>query len=110
MAIILKEYKIQFEKIDSTKQVDNSKAYGLRSKLGGKPTWEQNDETPICKSCNQPMTFVGQIDSMEQYSTENPHSIDSIHHEQDYMFGDVGLIYVFFCFDCLETVSVFQCG
>ena len=110
MAKILKDYKIQFVKPDSIEQSIDTKAYGLRSKLGGKPSWEQNDETPICKSCKTPMTFIGQIDSMEQNSPDNPHSIDSIQYEQDYMFGDAGLIYVFFCFDCLETASVFQCG
>jgi hypothetical protein len=28
---------------------------------------------------------------------------------KDYMFGDVGMIYVFFCFDCCHTASLMQC-
>jgi uncharacterized protein YwqG len=87
----------------------NINKLGMRSKLGGNPDWEQSDETPQCNSCKNNMTFVAQIDSIAQDEEHNPNRIDSIHGEQDYMFGDVGMIYVFFCFDCLETKSVFQC-
>ena len=81
---------------------------GLRSKLGGKPEWDQNDETPECPGCGEPMTFVGQIDSIEHNADHNPNQMDC--GKQHYMFGDVGIIYVFICFECLETQSVFQCG
>ena len=30
--------------------------------------------------------------------------------EQQYMFGDVGMIYIFWCFNCNETSSVMQFG
>ena len=72
---------------------------GRRSKLGGQPTWIQNEDTPNCEDCGEPMTFVAQLDSIGHRQPE----------AQGYMFGDVGLIYVFFCFDDGATRSVFQC-
>jgi hypothetical protein len=83
---------------------------GQRTKLGGKPDWVQADETPKCPDCDQPMTFVAQIDSVEHDWQANPHRVDALSHNQKWMFGDVGMIYVFFCFDCAATQSVSQCG
>lgn len=40
------------------------------------------------------MSFYGQLDSVND----------------DYVLGDCGIIYVFVCFDCLETKSVLQSG
>ena len=82
--------------------------HGLRTKLGGEPDWEQGDDQPECPSCFTPMTFVAQIDSVEHWSNANPHSRNPIKHGQDFMFGDVGLIYVFFCFNCLKSQSMVQ--
>ena len=89
---------------------DGAPDLGLRSKLGGEPDWEQTDETPTCPGCKSAMTFVAQLDSISHDSPKNPHRIDCLSDEPKYMFGDVGLIYVFFCFDCLETLAIFQCG
>src|SRR5262245_60002054 len=76
---------------------------GRRSKFGGKPDWEQGHRgNPRCRTCKKPMTFVAQIDSIEHNSGHNPHGVDWRTKQQKWMFGDVGLIYVFFCFDCLE--------
>ena len=85
-------------------------ALGQRSKLGGKPDWQQYDATPKCEKCRELMTFVAQIDSIEMNTKENPHAIDSIRHrgQQQYMFADVGMLYVFYCFDCLTTRSILQ--
>ncbi len=83
---------------------------GAGSKLGGQPHWEQGDETPSCPHCQLVMTFVGQIDSIEQDEKHNPHRVDCMGDQQDYMFGDVGMLYVFFCFDCCHPEVVFQCG
>ena len=111
MTKILRQYKITLERVDSNSSttVSDPDNLGLRTKLGGKPDWKQGDETPHCPSCKQKMSFVGQIDSIEHESKLNPHAISAISSEQEYMFGDVGMIYVFFCFDCLEPKSVFQC-
>jgi len=84
------------EKRDPTDNV------GGRTKLGGEPTWIQDDATPHCQECRQKMSFIGQIDSLDNLP-ENKNIIE------DYMFGDVGMIYIFFCFDCTTTQSVFQC-
>ena len=84
--------------------------HGRRTKLGGAPDWVQNDDVPECEDCRKRMTFVAQIDSVEHEWDSNPHSVEAGSKEQKWMFGDVGMIYVFFCFECLETKSVFQCG
>ncbi len=111
MAEILREYRIKFEKVAEGKKVFPGKDnLGIRSKLGGEPTWCQSPEVPKCKSCKEKMTFVAQIDSMEHDEDHNPHAIDALSDGQQYMFGDVGMIYVFVCFDCMETKSVLQCG
>lgn len=84
--------------------------HGRRTKLGGAPDWVQNDDVPVCEACQDKMTFVAQIDSVEHQWDSNPHSVPAGSKDQKWMFGDVGMIYVFFCFGCLETKSVFQCG
>jgi len=86
-------------------------ALGQRTKLGGRPDWEQGRrDNPQCKKCQRPTTFVAQIDSVEYGSHHIPHSVNWMTDEQKWMFGDVGLIYVFFCFDCLEPHAEFECG
>lgn len=87
---------------------------GRRTKLGGEPDWDQGEDVPVCEGCKKKkkkkMTFVAQIDSVEHQSKSNPHSVSALSKDQKWMFGDVGMIYVFFCFGCGETKSVFQCG
>ena len=85
------------------------KNLGLRTKLGGRPDWIQSDEVPECPSCRAAMSFVGQIDSIEHHSPNNPLAKSAVRGEQSYMFGDVGMIYVFFCIVCCEPQSVHQC-
>jgi uncharacterized protein YwqG len=70
---------------------------GKRTRLGGIPDWIQEKETPICKKCGKKMDFIAQIDSIDYNSKK-----------KEYMFGDVGMIYVFYCFNCEKTESVFQ--
>ena len=109
----LREYKVSLTKCGPGEHAidpDSASSHGQRTKLGGEPDWEQGDELPECPSCFQAMSFVAQIDSIEHWSKSNPHSRNPIEAKQDFMFGDVGMIYVFFCFDCLESKSVFQCG
>jgi hypothetical protein len=106
----LREYTMFFARPAKGKKAVDRYALGERSKLGGKPDWLQYDATPNCESCRDRMTFVAQIDSIEMYTKQNPHAIDSIRHrsKQQYMFGDVGMLYVFYCFDCLKTKSILQ--
>ncbi len=76
----LTEYKISFERVPRGKHALGPnhwiQALGRRSKLGGEPDWVQSDETPKCAGCHKPMTFVGQIDSIEHNESTNPHSRD----------------------------------
>jgi hypothetical protein len=109
MAQQLREYRMLFEKMSSGKAA-HSGQLGIRSKLGGVPDWEQGDETPRCPHCQIEMTFIGQIDSIEHDESHNPHRVDVLSDDQQHMMGDVGLIYVFFCFGCLHPAAVFQCG
>ncbi len=106
----LREYRIKFERVPQGEQAVDPDALGLRSKLGGEPTWDQFDETPKCPLCEEAMSFVGQIDSIEHDSKDNPNRIDCLSSEQQFMFGDVGIIYIFFCFSCCQVKTVFQCG
>jgi hypothetical protein len=76
--------------------------------LGGFPNFQQHPEFPRCESCEIKMTFVGQIGSVEHLNSSNPLGKDPVTEKQDYMFADVGTIYVFFCFDCLEAKSILQ--
>jgi hypothetical protein len=65
---------------------------GHRHKIGGSPEWQQSEQWPEC--CGSRMTFYAQLDSIG----------DKLH------LADCGLIYVFICFGCFNTKSVFQCG
>jgi uncharacterized protein YwqG len=108
---ILREYRMKFEKVrKGQKAVPDPRKLGIRSKLGGKPDWDQSAELPTCPECEQPMTFVGQIDSIEHDDEHNPHAVHCLSGDAQYMFADVGMIYVFMCFDCMETKSVLQSG
>lgn len=105
MAKKLPEVTVELIKLPRHIQVDKrnpSDNIGGRTKLGGDPTWIQEDSTPSCPECQQKMSFVGQIDSIDNL-LENKTIIE------DYMFGDMGMIYIFFCFDCNTTDSIFQC-
>lgn len=64
---------------------------GKRHRIGGEPEWIQGEDVPQC-SCGKIMSFYGQLDSLgDRFS-----------------IGDCGMIYVFLCWDCLETKSVLQ--
>jgi hypothetical protein len=65
---------------------------GRRHKLGGNPDWLQVADVPVCPDCHAPMSFYGQLDSIGDAAC----------------LADVGMIYVFVCFDCFTTKSVFQ--
>ena len=66
---------------------------GKRHQLGGTPQFIQGSDFPTC-SCRRKMTFYGQLDSIND----------------EFVLADCGMIYVFVCFDCLETTSILQTG
>ncbi len=83
-----------------TSQDGCNQKLGQRSKFGGNPDWIQNDETPKCDCCKKKMEFVAQLDSIDYTGFAQKNT--------EYMFGDVGMIYVFFCKDCGFTKAIFQ--
>lgn len=113
----LPEFKVTLTRVKKGKtacptgeDVDRDEYLGQRTKLGGAPDWDQKADVPCCASCGKEMTFIAQIDSIEHDWDSNPHRVDAVSEDQKWMFGDVGMIYVFLCVECLETKSVFQCG
>lgn len=64
---------------------------GSRHQLGGSPRFLQSDVVEQC-NCGKDMTFYAQLDSISD----------------EFILADCGMIYVFVCFDCFETRSVFQ--
>jgi hypothetical protein len=63
---------------------------GTRHRLGGQPDALQGEVIhPRCPHCREPMSFYGQLDSIND----------------DFCIADVGLIHVFLCFDCFESIA-----
>ena len=106
--MILRSYKIKFESVLNDEVSEHEMQSGLASKLGGKPNWLQGDETPVCPHCNDKMSFIGQLDSIEHEAKANPHSIDALSGKQQYMFGDAGILFTFLCFECSEPKTILQ--
>ena len=67
---------------------------GKRHQLGGEPAFQQSVEVPSCSSCGEPMTFYGQLDSIND----------------EIVLADAGLVFVFVCFDCFTSTSFIQSG
>ena len=106
----LNEYRVNLNRVKRGERaipLDYPENLGSRTKLGGEPTWIQGDATPECSECGEPMYFVAQIDSVEHRSEHNALMKEPPKHI-DFMFGDVGMIYVFYCFDCSEVQSLQQ--
>jgi hypothetical protein len=67
---------------------------GSRHRLGGRPTFLQEARIPACSDCGEPMTFYGQLDSIND----------------EFNLADCGLVYVFVCFDCFTAQAFVQSG
>ena len=98
-------FTIASARLETTSGSD-SRHPGNRTQLGGKPTWIQGNQTPICEQCQRGMTFVAQIDSL---SAEESEMGKILAEKKSFMFGDVGMIYLFWCEKCFETKSLIQC-
>jgi hypothetical protein len=107
---LLREYKVQITPCSPGEHAiadpEDPANDGLKTKFGGSPDWIQGEEWQQCPECKSIMTFVAQIDSFEMESRENPNSRKA--GEQDYMFSDVGMIYVFYCISCATSSSAVQ--
>lgn len=66
---------MRFERVAPGDAPVDLDALGMRSKLGGSPTWIHEEETPECPSCERAMAFVAQIDSIEHDEEYNPHRV-----------------------------------
>jgi hypothetical protein len=96
--LVYPEYRVRLVRVPTGEQTAAVSPDAGRTKLGGMPKWIQNEETPDCPGCSRPMDFVAQIDSIDGINgTDGP-----------FMFGDCGLIYVFYCHDCNEASTVVQ--
>jgi hypothetical protein len=65
-------------------------------RLGGRPAWIQNDETPTCTACAQPMPLVVQLEEGRDHTTAMN-------------FGGCGMAYAFACEPCAQAVFLWQC-
>jgi hypothetical protein len=65
---------------------------GTRHQLGGEPKFLQDVIWPSCPSGHGKMTFYGQLDSIND----------------DICIADCGMVYVFICFECYDTISIVQ--
>ena len=97
-----------FERVLAGQRAADPRALGRRSKLGGVPDLEHEADAPICPECQEPMTFLAQIDSIEHDDKKNPHAMDALGDEQQYLFADVGMVYVFVCLACNEAAAFVQ--
>jgi hypothetical protein len=65
---------------------------GKRHQFGGHPEQIQALEYPSCPECGQEMNFYGQLDSIND----------------EFVLGDVGMVFVFVCFYCLDAKAITQ--
>lgn len=63
--------------------------------VGGQPAWLQNDETPTCSGCNEPMAFIVQLEEGHDHRTSAN-------------FGGGGCGYGFGCRSCSRAAFVWQ--
>lgn len=63
---------------------------GTRHQLGGSPEGLNESEYPVCKDCNETMTFYAQIDSIGD----------------DYDLADCMVIHNFVCFACFTVEAI----
>jgi hypothetical protein len=108
----LPEYRVRLVRVRAGERAVSEKYpgnLGLRTKLGGKPDFIQEQNLPKCKRCGHPMTFVAQIDSIDHVTkpTRSSKRADA-RANRVWMFMDVGMIYVYYCFDCGESYSFTQ--
>ena len=101
----LPEYKVTIEPMDpeSSDFIENGRPahLGLRTKFGGKPSsWTLENEDVKCDKCAVSMNFVAQLDSINHDSKNNPIALSALSKDPKHMFGDVWMIYVYFCPKC----------
>ena len=71
--------------------VAHGKKAGRKSKVGGKASWVQQDESPDCPKCAEPMAFAAQLAS-----------------DRWIAYSDMGLLYAFVCPECCVVATLVQ--
>ncbi len=67
-------------------------------RVGGSPTWIQDSEYLKCPKCSKTMYFGAQIDSGLKLTDGS-----------EWMWGDSGICYLYFCGHCSVTGVTYQC-
>jgi hypothetical protein len=69
-AVWLQSDKQDYEEARVQWASENGKtAREVLGQMGGEPSWLQNEETPICNFCGNPMQFVAQLDEGPDWKT-----------------------------------------
>jgi hypothetical protein len=68
-------------------------------RIGGKPSWVEDNEKSICPQCKKPMVFLMQFDS-------GLPTIDG----KRWLWGSGGVLYIFWCDTCKIDGQVWQCS
>ena len=69
--------------------------FEVLGQVGGQPAWLQNDETPVCSVCDQPMSFVAQLEEGHDHQTAAN-------------FGGGGCGYGYRCDTCRNAAFLWQ--
>ena len=67
------------------------------NRVGGEPTWIQGPDHPSCPECSTTMSFVMQLDSLD---------VDG---GPWWLWGNGGILYVFWCTECSISATLWQC-
>ncbi len=104
IALLEETCAVSFEEFDAEDYLEAPERWHKRTdrparevlgQVGGRPAWLQNDETPLCGGCAQPMTFVVQL--------EEGHD-----HQTSMNFGGGGCGYGFRCGSCGTAAFLWQ--
>jgi hypothetical protein len=100
-AVAFKETEVQITQLSDRWRWQNDAMSNSRENLNrvaGEPCWIQDSEYPSCPECNRRMKFILQLDS------DLP-TVD----DGEWMWGDSGICYTFWCDECKVSGFLWQC-
>ena len=104
----LDEYNISYRLLeDNEYPITKESLHNLGNKegkhqMGGLPFWIQDEEHILCVNCKKEMPYIAMIDS-ELYIGKDGFR------EKGHMFGDEGILYIFYCRFCNMIATIGQC-